>query len=92
LLNSYFAFHRLLLLATQFANSQKSKILSAAIAKLSDNWRIEAPLWRSDNERVNLLKLLFRTGGMAKTQSLPSMGWLHVGAQCRWRKSGAVLD
>jgi hypothetical protein len=27
-----------------------------------------------DNERVNLLKLLFRTGGMAKRESLPSMG------------------
>jgi hypothetical protein len=64
----------LLLLKTQFANSQKSKMLCAAAAKLSDNWRFEAPLWRSDNERVNLLKLLFRTGGMANRQSLPSMG------------------
>jgi hypothetical protein len=61
-------------LALQFANSQKSKMLSAATAKLSDNWRIEARLWRFDNERVNLLKLLFRTDGMAKRQSFPSIG------------------
>jgi len=71
LYNSYFAFHGLLALATQFDNSlkeQKCNVQRLRSCLTSGALRLQFGVGRYD-ERANFLKLLLRPGCMTKEEA-----------------------